>query len=143
MVASELTFGVPDVDLTWSCGGTVNPSCFVGHQLFVLFLPADQERQASELKSYDALADQFARTDAWFLVIGRPETFPLLKRTTPIAFDQDGAAWSAFEKLAEGRLTSRRDEGAAFLFTRGGALHRVWNGPGHATELVQELKARI
>jgi hypothetical protein len=143
MVASELRFGIPDVDLTWSCGGTVNPSCFVGHQLFVLFLPTDDERQAAELTSYDALADAFAGTDAWFLVIGRAETFPLLHRSTPIAFDPDGAAWSAFKKLAQGKLTSERADGAAFLFTRGGALYRVWNGPGHAAELVQELKGRV
>jgi len=143
MVASELRFGVPDVDLTWSCGGTVNPSCFVGHQLFVLFLPTDPEREAAELKSYDALADAFAGTDAWFLVIGPKKTFPMLHRSTPIAFDPDGAAWSAFRKVAEGKLTSERKDGAAFLFTRGGALHRVWNGPGHAAELVEELKGRL
>lgn len=143
MVASELNFGIPDVDLPWSCGGTVNPSCFAGHQLFVLFLPADQRRQAAEIKSYDALADAFTGTDAWFLVIGRPETFPLLQRSAPIAFDPEGAAWSAFDRLAEGKLTSKRDEGGAFLFTRGGALHRVWNGPGHAAELVQELESRL
>jgi len=143
MVATELKFGVPDVDLTWSCGGTVNPSCFVGHQLFVLFLPTDQERQAAELKSYDAQADAFAGTDAWFLVIGQPETFPLLHRSTPIAFDTEGTAWGAFLELAEDELTSNREDGAGFLFTRGGALHRVWNGPGHAVELVRELKERL
>ena len=36
-------FGVPNIDLPWSCGGTVNPSCFAGHQLLVLFLPTDNE----------------------------------------------------------------------------------------------------
>lgn len=85
MVASELKFGFPDVHLTWSCGGTVNPSCFVGHHLFVLFLPTDQE--AAVLESYGALVDAFAGAEAWFLVSGRRETFPLLDRSTPIAFD--------------------------------------------------------
>ena len=140
MLGTQLKFGIPDVTLAWSCGGTVNPSCFAGHQLLVLFLPKDPEQQRAEFESYDRLAGELSGTDAWFLVIG-DETHVDGEAKTPVALDADGKAWSAFEEVAgEGKL--ERDQGAAFFFTRGGAFHRLWRGSGHADEVVRELLSR-
>jgi len=139
MLASELKFGIPDLDLQWTCGGTVNPSCFAGHQLLVLFLPADERQQFAEFESYEQLSGELAGTDAWFLVIGG-ERAEGAKRKVPVALDPKGQAWAAFNKVANVRL--ERKEGAAFLFTRGGAFHRVWPGHGHASEVVDELLSR-
>lgn len=139
MFASELNFGMPNVDLTWSCGGTVNPSCFAGHQLVVLFLPTDERQQVTEFQSYDKVADELAGTDAWFLVVGK-ESGTSEPGSVPIAFDPDEKAWKAFTKLA--KINPDRTAGAVFLFTRGGALHHAWPGPGHASEVVRELLSR-
>ena len=70
MDATEARYGIPDIDLPWSCGGTVNPSCFAGHQLVVLFLPTDPGQGRAEFMSYDKLAGELAGSDAWYLVIG-------------------------------------------------------------------------
>lgn len=141
MLASKLNFGIPDVDLTWSCGGTVNPSCFAGHQLVVLFLPTDPERQAAELSSYEKHADDFAGSDAWFLVIGTAPPEGRKKYATPITFDHDDIAWHGFTTLERPDHSAlSRQDGAVFLFTRGGGLQRVWAGAGHADRVVRQLK---
>ena len=57
MLAARLNFGIPNVDLPLGCGGTVNPSCFAGHQLVVLFLPADATKRVAEFESYDGLSN--------------------------------------------------------------------------------------
>lgn len=141
MLATQLNFGIPDVDLPWSCGGTVNPSCFVGHQLLVLFLPADEGRQAAELDSYAKLAEELVDTDAWFLVIGSEGSKASPEPGIPIALDRDGKAWQAFTKVAKAARLDR-SQGAVFLFTRGGAFHRLWPGQGNSSQVVQELLSR-
>ncbi|WP_309660931.1 hypothetical protein [Sphingomonas sp.] len=141
MLASELNFGIPNVDLSWSCGGTINPSCFVGHQLLVLFLPTEERQQAVEFESYEKLADELAGTDSWFLVIGTEQTKSPEKRRIPIALDREGEAWRAFRKVAK-KVKLDRAAGAAFFFTRGGAFHRVWPGQGHASAVIRELLSR-
>lgn len=138
MLASELNFGIPDMDLPRSCGGTVNPSCFVGHQLLVLFLPAGEREAAAEFESYEKVADELAGTDAWFLIIGSERA---IGSEVPIALDPDGKAWQAFTKLAKGAELERA-RGAVFFFTRGGAFHRVWSGQGHSSEVIRELLSR-
>jgi peroxiredoxin len=142
-VTNELNFGIPNVQLPWSSGGTVNPSCFAGHQLVVLFLPADPALQTAELASYERVAADAAGTDAWLLAVGenlRPDLAALTN--IPIAADREGAAWRAFEKVARAGTGLDRNQGAAFLFTRGGAFHRAWSGQGHATEVIDELLTR-
>lgn len=141
MRAAELNFGIPDIDLPWSCGGTVNPSCFVGHQLLVLFLPTDGRQQAAEFESYEKRADELAGTDAWFLVVGTQNSKELPAPRMPIAQDPDEKAWQAFTKLAKA-INLDRSEGAAFLFTRGGAFHRLWPGQGHSSQVIRELLSR-
>ena len=140
MLASELRFGIPDLDLQWTCGGSVNPSCFAGHQLLVLFLPVDERQQAAEFESYEQRSDELSGTDAWFLVVAPQPPKGDQRRNIPIALDPTGRAWAAFNKVANVKLD--RPEGAAFLFTRGGAFHRVWPGRGHAPEVVRELLSR-
>jgi len=60
----------------------------------------------------------------------------------PIAADREGAAWRAFKRVAGGGTKLDRNQGAAFLFTRGGAFHRAWSGQGHANEVIDELLTR-
>ncbi|HEU4697467.1 MAG TPA: hypothetical protein VFR92_10955 [Sphingomicrobium sp.] len=140
MLASQLRFGIPDVELQWTCGGTVNPSCFAGHQLLVLFLPVDERQQAAEFESYEQRSDELSGTDAWFLVVAAEAADGSQKGKVPVALDPTGTAWAAFNKVANVKLD--RSQGAAFLFTRGGAFHRVWPGRGHADEVVRELLSR-
>lgn len=141
---SELNFGIPDIELKWSCNGTVNPSCFAGHQLVVLFLPTDASQQTAELAAYEELAACFAETDAWFLRVGEnPQPGSAEQTPVPIALDPGGAAWRAFEKVAKRSTELNRSQGAAFLFTKGGAFHRVWPGQGHASEVRDELLTRV
>lgn len=143
-VDSRLNFGIPDIDLPWSCGGTVNPSCFVGHQLVVLFLPDDAKQRTAELTAYGTVANEFTETDAWFLAIALGDAnVPSERHSMPVAVDGEGGAWHAFKKLAGPAAKLDRDKGAAFQFTRGGALHRVWPGPGHAREVMDELLTRV
>lgn len=141
MLAAELNFGIPNIDLPWSCGGTINPGCFAGHQLLVLFLPSDERAQAAEFESYKKLADDLAGTDAWLLLIGTEQSKAQVKRNIPIALDREGKAWQAFKKLGKAARLDRA-EGAAFLFTRGGTFHRVWPGQGHASEVIGEFLSR-
>jgi peroxiredoxin len=140
MLAGHLNFGIPDVDLPLRGGGTVNPSCFAGHQLVVLFLPADATQRAEEFESYDGLSNELSHTDAWFVVVAS-EPFSRPHAKTRIASDPGDKAWRMFKEVA-GDATLDRQSGAAFFFTRGGAFHRVWAGPGHAREVADELQAR-
>lgn len=140
MLATPLKYGIPDIELSWSCGGSVNPSCFAGHQLVVLFLPKDREQQKAEFESYGKLAEQMPGTDAWFFVVG-DETHVQGDARTPVVLDLDGKAWRAFKAVA-GDAKLDRSAGAAFFFTRGGALHRVWPGSGNADAIIRELLSR-
>lgn len=143
-MGSELKFGIPDIDLPWSCGGTVNPSCFVGHQLVVVFLPDDARQRTTEIAAFEKLANEFTETDAWFLAVAPGDgNVPSERHSIPVAVDGDGGAWRAFKKLAGPATRLDRDKGAAFLFMRGGALHRVWPGQGHARGVVDELLTRV
>ena len=137
MLASELNFGVPDLDLNWTCGGTVNPSCFVGHPLVVLFLPVAMEEAVAELESFDAVSEEFFGLDAWCLVVARKKLSGSA-HSGPIALDANDSAWTRFTRLA--KIETARERGGIFLFTRGGALHRVWQGRGHAREVLAELQ---
>jgi peroxiredoxin len=140
MLTTRLKYGIPDIELSWSCGGTVNPSCFAGHQLVVLFLPKDREQQRAEFESYKKLAEEMSGTDAWFIVVG-DETHVQGEARTPVVLDPDGKAWGAFKEVArEDKLD--RPAGAAFFFTRGGSFHRAWPGRGNANAVVEELLSR-
>lgn len=140
MIATELRYGIPDIDLAWSRGGSVNPSCFAGHQLVVLFLPKDPQGQHAEIESYRKITEKLLGTDAWFLVVG-DKSHVEDNAKTPVALDSDGAAWRSFTEIA-GAEKLDRSTGAAFFFTRGGAFHQVWPGSGNADAVAQELLSR-
>ena len=140
MTLGNLSFGIPNIDVARSRGGTVNPCHFVGHQLVVLFLPNDAREQAVELEQYEKLASDIADVDGWLLAIGS-EPGKSGREGIPIAFDPNGKVWGAFTEVAKAEDLDR-SKGATFLFTRGGAFHRFWSGPGHASDVLEELRSR-
>lgn len=135
-------FGIPDIDLPCAKGGTVNPSSFAGHELVVLFCPSDRQAAAKELADYNLHADQLAYNDAWMVAVCDPVETPPASRIS-LAGDKDSFGWRSFcGRLAPARQPSR-DEGAVFLFGRGGCLQRMWEGSGHASEVTEELGKRM
>jgi hypothetical protein len=138
MISNALRFGLPDFDCGCAEGGTINPSTFAGHDLIVLFLPADAASASRELGDYAAACDELVDSDAWLLAFGAAPSGHGLK----VYGDPDQRAWSAFRQLIEAPQTLMRDSGATFFFTRGGNLHRYWSGPGHLAEVLDELRTR-
>lgn len=140
-MACEMEFGIPDVDLPTSTGGTLNPACFAGHELLVAFLPSNSQQAAGELEAYRRQAERFVKADAWLLPVS-PLSVATSDPESKVLLDADGAAWRAFADLAGPSAQLDRDRGAAFFFTRGGVLHRVWPGCGQLEEIVRELQSR-
>jgi hypothetical protein len=135
-------FGIPDIELPCAKGGTVNPSFFVGHELVVLFCPSDRTAAAKELAQYNARADQLSYNDAWMVAVCDPvETLPGSRIT--LAGDEDLRGWRTFCGRLDPAVQLPRDEGAVFLFGRGGCLQRMWEGTGHAADVVEELGTRM
>ena len=141
MSTTHLRFGIPDIELTRTAGGTVNPACFVGHVLVVLFCPTAPEIEAAEVVEYQKLSSELSAFDGWLVTVSEsasvPEQDP--QRATAAARDADGSAWAAFREIAPPALKLDRAEGATYLFGRGGSLQRVWPGRGHASEVLREL----
>lgn len=135
-------FGIPDIDLPCATGGTVNPSFFVGHELVVLFCPSDRQAASKELADYNLHADQLAYNDAWMVAVCDPvETSPGSRIS--LAGDTDFRGWLSFCERLDPDMRPSRDAGAVFLFGRGGCLQRMWEGPGHVTDVVEELGKRM
>lgn len=141
MNGHPLRYGIPDLKLPLRSGGTLNPSDFAGHQLVVVFCPLDPARSASELKDYERHSKQFSDCDSWLVTIGESSDAACAELACA-ADDADGNAWTAFANLSESPTNLERQEGAAFIFGRGGALQRVLPGSGHAAHVVQELERR-
>lgn len=139
----RLRFGIPDLELGCPDGRTVNPATFVGHQLIVLFLPLKEAAAIRELGEYGRHAQQFSDNDAWLLNIVNEAKPSLAVRggCHALAIDPRNEAWRAFERLAEHRRVHPREDGAVYLFARGGGLQRAWPGPGHAQDVVRELRS--
>lgn len=141
MNAIDLKFGIPNIELGCASGAKINPSTFAGHELIVLFCPLDADGASNEIGAYLSHSHQFVEHDAWLLTVtehcgdltvdggGRILTIP----------DPDRHAWVAFRNLTHHAEEMDRDSGAAFLFTRGGNLHRYWHGAGHVDEVLAEL----
>ena len=138
MVTTRVKYGIPDIELEWSCGGTVNPSCFAGHQLVVVFLPKEMEQRRLELEIYERLARELSGTDSWIVLIGDPTN---LRSDGPVALDPQDEAWLAFKRVAQAEDLDR-DEGAVFNFSRGGAFEHVRAGAGSAEEVRKDLLGR-
>lgn len=139
-----LKYGIPDIELPRAVGGTVNPSCFAGHALAVVFCPTDRAAEVRELDDYARHASQFTGYDAWVLTVGGAAANPSASEACPVAAasDPDGRAWDAFRAIAGPPFPLRREDGATFLFGRGGALQHVRTGPGHAADLRNQLVDR-
>lgn len=142
MIKTALRFGIPDIELSWIGGGTVNPGCFAGHMLAVLFCPRSARGEAAELADYHKFSKDLSDYGCWLLsVSGLPASLePDPQRA--MARDVDGSAWTAFKDIAPENLKLDRQEGATFLFGRGGSPQQVWSGPGHAAEVLDEVSGR-
>ena len=143
MAATALRFGIPDIELSCASGATVNPSSFAGHELVVLFCPADPAEAAREISSYRSRCADFVDYDAWVLAIGEecahaepqgPDRILTIK-------DPQRGAWEAFRGLTDLKEAFDEKSGATFFFTRGGNLHRSWPGPGHLQDVLSELRS--
>jgi peroxiredoxin len=146
MMAIDLKFGIPDIQLVKVGGGLVNPSDFAGHQLIVVFCPTDPKAVSQELAEYGAHASELCGYDTWIIGICDEtvgSSIPAGQSCFSVAVDRAGAAWAAFQKLSRHRREPRREQGAVFLFGRGGTLQRAWPGGGHASEVMRELKQRM
>ncbi len=142
MASIDLKFGIPDIELGCRSGARINPASFAGHELIVLFCPLDAYAAAQELAGYGKHCAEFVKRDAWLLTFaehcndlsvdgpGRVLTIP----------DPERYAWVAFRDLTEHPEEMDRNSGAAFLFTRGGGLHRYWHGAGHVDDVLAELR---
>lgn len=138
---SARILGVPDIELAGAKGRTVNPSDFAGHDLVVLFCPADRQAAARELADYNALADALAYNDAYMVAVCEPEAGLPASR---ISVTTDAKrAWEAFSNCLSKRERPSHDEGAVFLFGRGGCLRQVRPGVGHAKEVARWLGERM
>ena len=134
--------GLPDIELPSPGGGTVNPTDFAGHELIVLFCPLDPGAAEREMADYGRRADQLSYNDAWMIAVGEDPKVPPASRTT-LASDADLGAWRAFGESLDPPRQLPREEGAVFLFGRGGCLTRAWQGAGHASEVEAELGKRM
>ena len=136
---TQLSFGIPDIELECSPDRKINPASFAGHDLIVLFGPLDASQQ--EIAAYRHHSDELVKRDAWLLAFadeGGPQVDGE-RRVLTIA-DPKRHAWVAFRNLTSHHEELDRGDGATFLFTRGGSLHRYWHGPGHVEEVLAELQ---
>lgn len=136
--------GIPDIELSRSDGGTINPAHLVGHELVVLFCPTKAEVAVREIEAYARHAQDLCDNDAWIIGINNiPE---LVQRKAgdhgnpiAIASDPEHLAWAEFKGLLKPSARTGPEDGAVFLFGRGGVLRRAWQGSGHAAEVLREL----
>lgn len=117
-------YGIPDIDLPLPGGGTVNPSDFAGHELVVLFCPTDRGAAVRELTDYQRNADKFSYDDAWMIAVGGGINVLPASRMT-LTGEPDRRAWDAFCETMDPPRRLPREEGAVFLFGRGGCLTRL------------------
>lgn len=139
---AKLRYGIPDVELRCARGGTLNPADFAGHLLVVLFCPLPPASAREELADYRSRSREFRDNDAWLLSIADDWAGTVEKRCEALASDPEGTAWVAFDQLSSPERGHARDEGAAFVFGRGGSMQGAYFGRGHAQEVVQSLSER-
>jgi len=145
-MGTELKFGIPDMEFLRLSGGTVSPAAFAGHTLVVLFCPRDEAAESAALEQYSKAVCELSAYDAWLLVVVSQDGSSYLEQkcSCAILFDSEGDGWNAFAKLADPEVLLDRDEGATFLFSRGGALHKAWKGiapPEHVFHSLAERAA--
>ena len=134
-------YGLPNVNLAGQQGGTVNPADFAGHELVLLFCPAEKEAAAAELTAYNGLSDALAYNDAYMVAVCCPEAGSPASRI--LTTTDAERAWSAVGRCLDGAARPDPKKGAVLLFGRGGCLTRVWRGPGNANEVARSLGERM
>lgn len=141
-MTADRDFVIPDISLPSPKGSTVNPSFFAGHELVVLFCPSDSAGAEKELADYNRHTDQLAYNDAWMVAVCDAIQTPPGSRIS-LAGDTDSRGWQSFCERLDPPKRPPREAGAVFLFGRGGCLQRMWEGSGHAAEVVEELGKRM
>lgn len=136
----SLTYGVPDIQLPGP-SGQVNPSDFAGHDLIVLFCPADKDDAARELADYNGLTHQLAFNDAYMVAVCDKDAGSPASRISTA--NTASRAWAAFSRCLSPHERSAPEDGAVFLFGRGGCLRKAWRGSGHAKEVIRSLGERM
>jgi peroxiredoxin len=134
--------GLPDIRLVGDQGREVNPRDFAGHELLVLFCPADLEAATRELAEYNSLADALAYNDAYMIAICDLNAGSPASRVT-MASDPDRVAWAAFSDSLPLAEQASSGAGAVFLIGRGGCLNQSWRGVGHAQKVREALSERM
>ena len=142
MDSARTRYGIPDVELQKPGGGTVNPANFIGHELVVLFCPADREEAARDIAQYALHMKDLCDSDAWIIGICDEVELPCERASFMMARDRDRLAWDAFDGLQNSRKRRPREKGAVFLFDRGGGLRRSWVGSGHASDVARAVGQR-
>jgi peroxiredoxin len=142
MDSARTRYGIPDVELQKPGGGTVNPANFIGHEIVVLFCPADREEAARDVAQYALHMKDLCDSDAWIIGICDEVELPCEHASFTMARDRDRLAWDAFQGLQNSRKPTPREEGAVFLFDRGGGLRRSWAGSGHASDVARAVGQR-
>ena len=142
MDSAHTRYGIPDVELQKTGGGTVNPANFIGHEIVVLFCAADRNAAARDLADYALHRKDLCDSDAWIIGICDEVEPPCEHPPFTMALDPDRLAWDSFQDLLEPRKRTPREEGAVFLFDRGGGLRRSWVGFGHASDVARAVRQR-
>ena len=142
MDSARTRYGIPDVELQKTGGGTVNPANFIGHEIVVLFCAADREAAAHDIADYALHMKDLCDSDAWIIGICDEVEPPCEHASFTMARDRDRLAWDVFQDLLEPRKRTPRGEGAVFLFDRGGGLRRSWAGSGHASDAARAVRQR-
>ena len=137
-------YGIPDIKLPKVGGGSVNPADFVGHGLIVLFCPGDAEAAEREVADYVLHLKDYCDSDAWVIGICDMERVSCMhpESSLTMAFDEERLAWRAFQDFLEPAQRTPREQGAVFLFDRGGGLRRSWAGSGHAADVARAVGER-
>lgn len=144
MNVTRIRYGIPDLELQRPGGGSVNPANFIGHELVVLFCPADRHAAARDLADYALHMKDLCDTDAWIVGICDGDVPSCDHGTGPfmMAEDRGRLAWDAFQHLLQPGERTSRELGAVFLFDRGGGFRRSWAGSGHAADVARALRER-
>ena len=142
MDSAHTRYGIPDVELQKPRGGTVNPANFIGHEIVVLFCAADRDAAARDVADYALHMKDLSDSDAWIIGICGEAELPCEHASFTMARDRDRVAWDAFQELLEPRKRTPREEGAVFLFDRGGGMRRSWAGSGHASDVARAVGQR-
>jgi|SRR5690349_6835266 peroxiredoxin len=134
--------GLPDIRLVGEKGQEVNPRDFAGHDLLVLFCPADLEVATRELAEYNSMADALAYNDAYMIAICDLKAGSPASRVIMVS-DPDRVAWGAFNDSLPPAEQASSEAGAVFLIGRGGCLKQSWLGVGHAQRVREALGERM